>query len=233
MAKAIGTARFFGLPRTTSEWQLACFRGGFGWRCFLAVSPKTCHQMPPSTYTWQPALDDDSGPSLHFFDNFCPPAAMPASNLGQHGNDLPLGGGLRYNIFIKSCQMPQGDAMKTEIQIVDQGRGPQLSTTRITVLDVFYYLHRGYQFDAIQQIMPALSREEFDVVVEYVKANHDQLVQSDRRAEQFIRRSILEQTAKGLSRTSDESVPLEQRLARLKEKMRQRIAEKNGEGHPG
>jgi hypothetical protein len=31
--------------------------------------------------------------------------------------------------------------MKTEtIQIVERGRGPQLSTSRLTVLDVFYYL---------------------------------------------------------------------------------------------
>ena len=31
--------------------------------------------------------------------------------------------------------------MKTEtIEIVDRGRGPQLSTTRITVMDVFYWL---------------------------------------------------------------------------------------------
>lgn len=38
--------------------------------------------------------------------------------------------------------------MKTEvIEIVDRGRGPQLSTTRITVLDIFYYLHRGHGFE--------------------------------------------------------------------------------------
>lgn len=51
--------------------------------------------------------------------------------------------------------------MKTEtIQIIDCGRGPQLSTTRITVLDIFYYLHRGYDFAAIQRIMPTLTRAE-------------------------------------------------------------------------
>lgn len=37
--------------------------------------------------------------------------------------------------------------MKTDIPIADRGRGLQLSTSRITVLDVFYYLHRGYDFD--------------------------------------------------------------------------------------
>ena len=66
--------------------------------------------------------------------------------------------------------------MKTQtIEIVDHGRGPQLSTMRITVLDVFYYLHRGYEFDEIHEIMPILSREEFDVVAEYVEAHRDEL----------------------------------------------------------
>jgi hypothetical protein len=124
--------------------------------------------------------------------------------------------------------------MKTAIQIVDHGRGPQLSTSRITVLDVFYYLHRGYEFETIQEIMPTLSRAEFDAIVAFVNANYDQLLASDRRAEEFIRRGVAEQKAKGLPGETDESVPLEQRVARLKEKMRQRRnAEKNGEGHPG
>ncbi len=123
--------------------------------------------------------------------------------------------------------------MKTEtIQIVDFGRGPQLSTTRITVLDIFYYLHRGYDFSAIAEIMPTLSRQEFDVVAEYVKAHHEELVEKDRRAEEFIQRGMAEQKTKGLSPAIDDSVPLEERVARLKKKLRQRLSEKNGEGHP-
>jgi hypothetical protein len=124
--------------------------------------------------------------------------------------------------------------MKTAIvQIIDHGRGPQLSTTRITVLDVFYYLHRGYDFDAIQEIMPTLSREEFDVVVAYVKSHHAELLEMDRRAELFIQRGIAQQQAKGLCPAIDEAVSLEERIARLKTKMRQRLGEKSGEGHPG
>jgi uncharacterized protein (DUF433 family) len=124
--------------------------------------------------------------------------------------------------------------MKTEtIKIVDHGRGPQLSTTRITVLDIFYYLHRGYDFDAIQQIMPTLSREEFDVVAEYIKTHHDELAEKDRRAEEFIQRGIREQKAEGLSHEIDESVPVKERVLRLKKKMRERLEERNGEGHSG
>jgi hypothetical protein len=127
----------------------------------------------------------------------------------------------------------EGDIMKTEtIEIVDDGRGPQLSTTRITVLDIFYYLHRGYDFDAIQQIMPTLSRAEFDVVAEYVKTHHDELVEKDRKAEEFIRRGMAEQKTAGLSHEIDEGMPVKERALRLKKKMLERLKETNGEGHP-
>ncbi|MGH7192490.1 MAG: hypothetical protein ACREJM_03030 [Candidatus Saccharimonadales bacterium] len=117
--------------------------------------------------------------------------------------------------------------MKTEtIQIVDCGRGPQLSTTRITVLDIFYYLHRGYDFAAIQRIMPTLTRAEYYVVDEYVKVHSDELVDADGRAEEFIQQGIASQKAKGLLPAIDPTLPLEQRIARLKAKLHQRHAEK-------
>jgi uncharacterized protein (DUF433 family) len=125
--------------------------------------------------------------------------------------------------------------MKTEtVRIVDIGRGPQIEGHRLTVMDVFYYLHRGRDFDFIHRAMPSLTREEFDAVVEYVKEHHDELVEEDRQAEERIQQGIAEQKAKGLHHEIDESVPLEERIARMKEKLRQRQkeqAEKNG-GHP-
>ncbi len=124
--------------------------------------------------------------------------------------------------------------MNTEtIEIIDRGRGAQLSTSRITVLDVFYYLHRGHDFVSIQQILPSLSRAEFDVVAAYVQQHHDELVEQDRRAEEFIRRGIEEQRAKGLYREIDESVPLAERIARLKAKTSDRPEESNGGQRPG
>src|SRR5262245_32044309 len=118
--------------------------------------------------------------------------------------------------------------MTPPITIVDRGRGPQLSTSRITVLDVFYYLHRGDDFDVIHRAMPTLTREEFDVVVEYVEAHRAELIARDRRAEERTRRGIEEQRAKGLFPEIDESVPLEERIARLREKLRQRMARQAG-----
>lgn len=117
--------------------------------------------------------------------------------------------------------------MKTEtIQIIDCGRGPQLSTTRITVLDVFYYLHRGYTFDDIRRIMPTLTRAEYDVVDDYVKAHVDELAEADRQAEQFIQQGIASQNARGLLPSTDPTMPSEQRIARLKRKLRR--AGRNG-----
>jgi hypothetical protein len=123
--------------------------------------------------------------------------------------------------------------MKTEaIQIVDRGRGPQLSTSRITVLDVFYYLHRGYDLDFIQQAMPSLTREEFDMIVDYVNAHHAEMIERDRRAEEFVQRGIAEQKARGgIFAEADENLTTEERVARLKQKLQQKLAEQNGAGN--
>ena len=124
--------------------------------------------------------------------------------------------------------------MKTEtVPIVDRGRGPQLPTSRITVLDVFYYLHRGYGFDFIHGAMPSLTREEFAAVVAYVKDHHDELAEQDRRAEEFHQRGMEAQRARGgIFAESDENLTTEERVARLKEKMKQKPGGQDGACHP-
>ena len=125
--------------------------------------------------------------------------------------------------------------MKTEtIEIVDRGRGPQLSTTRITVMDIFYWFHRGYSWDEILDLIPALSRAELDVVADYVNKHHAELVEKDRRVEEVIQKRIAEQHARGgIFASLEEKGTREERMALLREKLKKRIAEKNGEGHPG
>lgn len=124
--------------------------------------------------------------------------------------------------------------MKTNaVKIVDLGRGPQIEGHRLTVMDVFYYLHRGHDFEFIHRAMPSLTREEFDAVVEYVKEHQGELKEKDRRVEERNRRGIAEQKARGLSVEIDETVSVEERAARLKEKYRRRVqgtGGKNG-GH--
>jgi uncharacterized protein (DUF433 family) len=118
------------------------------------------------------------------------------------------------------------------VRIVDLGRGPQIEGQRLTVMDVFYYLHRGYDFDFIHQAMPSLTRDQFDAVVEYVGRHHDELVEKDRRVEEFHRRGIEAQRARGgIFAESDENPTTEERVARLKEKIERKKAQKNGARH--
>lgn len=122
--------------------------------------------------------------------------------------------------------------MSDQIQIVDRGRGAQLSTSRLTVLDVFYYLHRGYDFEAIHLAMPSLSRAEFDVVLAYVAEHREELIERDRRADEFLKRGMAEQHARGgLFGESEPNLTTAERVARLTERMKQKIAEKNGARH--
>src|SRR5437773_777242 len=97
----------------------------------------------------------------------------------------------------------------TTVRIVDIGRGPQIEGHRLTVMDVFYYLHRGHDFDFIHQVMPSLTREEFDAVVLYVKEHLHELVEKDHQVEIRIKSDIANLRAKGLHHEIDESLPVE------------------------
>lgn len=121
-----------------------------------------------------------------------------------------------------------------DIRIVDYGRGPQIEGHRLTVMDVFYYLHRGYDFDFIHRAMPSLTREQFDAVVEYVNDHRDELVEKDRRIDEFHQRGAEAQhTRGGIFAEPDEHLSTEERVARLKAKIGTIPSETNGARHPG
>jgi uncharacterized protein (DUF433 family) len=71
--------------------------------------------------------------------------------------------------------------MNAEITIVDKGRGPQLSTSRITVQDLVPYLQLKYGYDEILEIMPTLSVAEIRAVERYVEEHRDEVMEEDRR----------------------------------------------------
>jgi hypothetical protein len=77
--------------------------------------------------------------------------------------------------------LPRTDVMNNGIAIIDRGRGPQLSTSRITVQDVVPYLQRQCTYEQIQEIMPVLSVEEIKVIEQYVRENYDAVMEQDRR----------------------------------------------------
>src|SRR6266852_5069551 len=95
--------------------------------------------------------------------------------------------GLSFGKMHQSMSLlPEGNAMHTKrIRIVDLGRGPQIEGHRLTVMDVFYYLQRGYDFDFIHRAMPRLTRKQFDAIAKYVNEHHAELVEKDRRVEEF------------------------------------------------
>jgi uncharacterized protein (DUF433 family) len=106
-----------------------------------------------------------------------------------------------------------------KVRIVDLGRGPQIEGHRLTVMDVFYYVHRGHDYEVIKTVMLTLKREEYEAAMEYIREHYDALAAMDARVEERIRKGIEEQKAKGLYFEIDESIPLQTRLAQLKEKM--------------
>src|SRR5689334_13663620 len=71
--------------------------------------------------------------------------------------------------------------MSDKIKIVERGRGPQLSTKRITVQDLVPYFQRNLTNEEILGIMPILTIEEIRAVEAYVRANFEAEMEQDRR----------------------------------------------------
>src|SRR5947207_5699493 len=85
----------------------------------------------------------------------------------------------------------QGNAMKTEaIEIVDNGRGPQLSTSRITVLDLVPYFQKGTAYDEVIRWIPSLTREEIALVEKYYREHQEEFDEKDRQARQHREEQI-------------------------------------------
>jgi uncharacterized protein (DUF433 family) len=71
--------------------------------------------------------------------------------------------------------------MTTEtIEIVDHGRGLQLSTSRVTVQDLVPYFQEGCSNEEIIRWIPTLTPEEIAVVQSYYRAHQQELDEEDR-----------------------------------------------------
>jgi uncharacterized protein (DUF433 family) len=71
--------------------------------------------------------------------------------------------------------------MKTQtIEIIDRGRGPQLSTSRVTVQDLVPYFQEGCSHEEIIRWIPTLSAEEIAVVEQYYREHQTDLDEEDR-----------------------------------------------------
>lgn len=113
--------------------------------------------------------------------------------------------------------------MKTDIEIVDRGRGPQLSTSRITVQDLIPYLQQKYSHEQILEIMPVLTSEEIQAVERYVQENHAAVMEQDRRIrERNVKRTNSPQIEETLSRGA-------KKMAVLREEFKKKKSETNGD----
>jgi uncharacterized protein (DUF433 family) len=75
--------------------------------------------------------------------------------------------------------------MKTDtILIVDRGRGPQLSTSRVTVQDLVPYFVEKASYTEIQEAMPTLSVEEIQVIERYIQDHYQEVMEQDRRIQE-------------------------------------------------
>src|SRR5437868_10845507 len=116
--------------------------------------------------------------------------------------------------------------MTQPITIINRGRGPQLSTSRITVQDLVPYFQDNCSDDEIIRWIPVLTAEEIGVVRRYFLDHRAALDEQDRR----IRERTEERIRLQRLRFPEPEGTIEERRARLREKLGlpQRT---NGDGH--
>jgi uncharacterized protein (DUF433 family) len=124
------------------------------------------------------------------------------------------------------------NAMKTDtIQIVNHGRGPQLSTSRITVQDLLPYYREGASNQQIRQWIPSLTDDEIAILKEYIRDQWVEVMQAEQEIKAYHNRLKAAQPA--WTRANDH-LSMEERRARLREKLAQWKAEQGrGDHSPG
>ncbi|MBI2809150.1 MAG: DUF433 domain-containing protein [Planctomycetes bacterium] len=117
--------------------------------------------------------------------------------------------------------------MVSEITLIDKGRGLQLSTSRITVMDLVQYFKHDWSYEEIMQWIPSLTREEIAVVEAYYREHKNELDEEDRKIDEYRE----EQARLQALRFPIPDETREEKLARFRKLLKAR-EEKNGEGNP-
>src|ERR1700722_4498931 len=79
-----------------------------------------------------------------------------------------------------------GDTMKTEtIQIVDHGRGPQLSTSRITVQDLLPYYRDAVSNEEIRRWIPSLTDDEIALLKDYIRVHYEDVLRTENEVKAY------------------------------------------------
>jgi uncharacterized protein (DUF433 family) len=112
--------------------------------------------------------------------------------------------------------------MKTEtIQIVDLGRGPQLSSSRITVQDLVPYYRDGASNDEIRRCIPSLTDDEITILKDYIRDHNDEVLKAEKEIKAYHDRM---RTAQPDWTRATDRLSIEERRALLREKLTQRTS---------
>jgi hypothetical protein len=115
----------------------------------------------------------------------------------------------------------EANPMSKTIEIIDRGRGLQLSTSRVTVQDLVPYFQEEFSSAEIIRWIPTLTAEEIAVVERYYREHQQELDEEDR---QMRERSATRKNPEWV-----EKVLLEARAERLAITERLRQQQGNGE----
>ena len=118
--------------------------------------------------------------------------------------------------------------MNKTIVIMDRGRGPQRSTSSITVQDVVPYLQDNYTSAQIIEIMPVLTVEEIQVIQQYVRDNFEAVMEQDRRIRERAANRVTPPELMAIRRKGRAKM-----LALLEKFAANKAQEKNGDRPPG
>jgi uncharacterized protein (DUF433 family) len=122
----------------------------------------------------------------------------------------------------------EGDAMIKEITLIDRGRGLQLSTSRITVMDLVPYFQQDCSCDEIIRWIPTLTPEEIAIVESYYREHKEELDEKDRRVQEFHEEQLRLQRL----RFPQKEESHEEFMTRLRKLLQARRQETNGERDP-
>jgi uncharacterized protein (DUF433 family) len=115
------------------------------------------------------------------------------------------------------------------IEIHDRGRGPELNGTRLTVYDIIPYRLKGYTPGQLVEVFPAyreLTAAHLEALYRYMDEHYDEVM--------AVHQKIEERNARGNppeieAKLRESSARFQARLAEI----RRKLAETNGDGHPG
>src|SRR5260370_42657890 len=110
------------------------------------------------------------------------------------------------------------------IQIVDQGRGPQLSTSRITVQDLLPFFREDASNDQIRQWIPSLTDDEIAILTDYIRDHLGEVLQTEKEMNAYHDRNRAAQPA--WTRANDH-LSIEERRALLRHRLAERTAEQS------